>query len=60
MKTFKNTKFIQRDYETTNVVFCQAETAPDANWVECSELEIYRRNCQQLYKAGPITFFGYL
>jgi hypothetical protein len=28
MKTFKNTKFTRRDYEATNVVACQAETAP--------------------------------
>ena len=60
MKTFKNTKFTTRDYEATQVVFCQAETAPNEFWVECSELEIYRKNCTQLYKAGDQTFFGYL
>ncbi len=60
MKTFKNTKFTTRDYECTQVVFCQAETAPNDFWVECSELEIYRKNCTQLYKAGDQTFFGYL
>ena len=37
MKTFKNTKFTRRDYEATNVVACQAETAPADHWIECDE-----------------------
>ena len=40
MKTFKNINFTKRNYECTNIVFCQAENAPDTNWVECEEKEI--------------------
>jgi hypothetical protein len=58
MKTFKNKNFTKRNYECTNVVFCQAETAPDANWVECNENEI--GNCQQLWLQNGVRYFGYL
>lgn len=39
MKTFKNKNFTKRDYETTNVVFCESEIAPNANWIECDPKE---------------------
>ena len=60
MKTFKNTNFTKRNYECTNLVFCQAEKAPGANWVECSETEIESAKCIQLYKEGGATYFGYM
>jgi len=60
MKTFKNINFTKRNYETTNIVFCQAETAPNENWLECNELEIDLLNCKQLYKQGDVRYFGYL
>jgi hypothetical protein len=58
MKTFRNKNFTKRDYETTNVIFCQADQAPDANWIECDKSEI--GNCQQLWKRDGVTYFGYL
>ena len=58
MKTFKNKNFSKRDYETTNVIFCQAEQAPDANWIECNENEI--GNCEQLWLQNGVRYFGYL
>ena len=60
MKTFKNINFTKRNYECTNVVFCQAETTPDTNWVECEEIEIELKKCDQLYKQGDVRYFGYL
>jgi len=60
IKTFKNINFTKRDYECTNVVFCQAENAPDENWVECKEIEIELKKCKQLYKQGGVRYFGYL
>ena len=60
MTTFKNTNFTKRNYECTNVVFCQAENAPDANWAECEEIEIELAKCDQLYKQNDIRYFGYL
>jgi hypothetical protein len=60
MKTFKNINFTKRNYECTNVVFCQAEKAPDANWVECKEVEIELLKCSQLYRQGDVIYFGYM
>ena len=60
MKTFKNINFTKRNYECTNVVFCQAENAPDTNWVECEEIEIELKKCDQLYKQGDVRYFGYV
>ena len=60
MKTFKNINFIKRDYESTNVVFCQGEKAPDSNWVECGESELTRSTCNHLQTQNGVRFFGWL
>jgi len=60
MKTFKNKNFTQRDYEATNIVFCMAQSAPNENWIECSEFEITKLKCQKLYSNGGVIYFGYL
>lgn len=60
MKTFKNINFKKRDYECTNVVFCKAEYEPDANWVECEEIEIEILKCDKLYKQGDVIYFVFL
>jgi hypothetical protein len=60
MKTFKNTKFVKRDYECTNVVFCQAETAPNENYKEVDESELYLSNCQPLRTENDVKYYGYL
>jgi len=67
MKTFRNANFKTRNYETTNVVCCQAETldaakaaSPNANWIECSEKEITRGNMSQLWIQGGVRFFGWM
>ena len=60
MKTFKNIKFIKRDYEATNVIFCQAEKAPAENWVECDYLELELLKCSHLWTESGIRYFGYL
>ena len=60
MKTYKNANFTKRNYECTNVVFCQSETAPDANWIECKEEEIELSKCVQLYKQTNVRYFGYI
>ncbi len=58
MKTFKNKNFSKRDYEATNVIFCQAEIAPDENWIECDESEI--GTCEQLWIQNGVRYYGYL
>ena len=59
MTTFKNTNFTKRNYECTNVVFCQAETAPDANWVECegaTSMALHMFKVSHLYLTAVLRF----
>ncbi len=58
MKTFRNKNFTKRNYECTNVVICQAESAPDANWIECDESEI--KGMAQLWTTNGVRFFGWM
>lgn len=58
MKTFKNTSFKKRDYECTNVVACQAASAPEGTWVECDESVL--TGLKQLWMVNGVRFFGYL
>jgi hypothetical protein len=57
MKTFRNIKFIKRDYDCTNIVFCEAETAPNENWIECDANE---NTLNQLWMENGDRYFGYL
>ena len=57
MTTFKNKNFTKRNYDCTNVVFCQAEQAPNDNWIACDESEI---NCDQLYIMDNVRYFGWM
>lgn len=56
MKTFKNINF-KKGSETTNVVFCQAQTAPSEHWIE---VDADQNNLPQLYMKAGIRYFGYL
>jgi len=64
--TFRNKNFIKRNYDCTNVVFCQInnnivpEKLPDHNWTVCKTEEINQRECTQLYIIDGIRYFGYL
>ena len=61
MKTFKNTAFKNRHYETTNIVFCQSEKAPEGNdWEECKEDDLSATNCTQIYMQAGVRYYGYL
>ena len=60
MKTFKNKNFKTRNYECTNIVFCQAETAPESKWIECNENEIELLKCKSLYIEDGVRYLGYL
>jgi hypothetical protein len=64
MRTFRNKNYTKRDYDCTNIVFCQAENKPGANWYECTESEIETRKCEKLWSEmannTEITYFGYL
>ncbi len=58
--TFKNTKFTKRDYESTNIVFCVSEKAPDENWKECDAQETSELKCVPLFKQDGAQFFGWM
>ena len=60
MRTFRNANFVKRDYDCTNIVFCQAENKPGPDWYVCDEKEIDQRGCEKLYIEDGITYFGYL
>lgn len=62
MKTFKNKYFTKRDYEATNVVACQAEKAPNENWVEADEAILNGLNKLWNETANGLTvqYFGWL
>jgi len=60
MKTFKNINFKKRDYEGTNIVFCQSIAAPNSNWIECDEVEIELMKCRQLHTCDNVKYYGYL
>lgn len=57
-KTFKNTKFVKRNYDATNIIYCTAETAPNAHWEETDEVIPYHLDA--IYMRGGVTFYGYL
>ena len=60
MKTFKNKNFKTRNYECTNLVFCESENAPSENWIECDKLELECSTCNHLYTQAGVRYFGYL
>lgn len=60
MTTFKNNNFTKRNYESTNIVFCQSYVAPDNSFTECDELEIYLLKCCHLYTENGVRYFGYM
>jgi len=57
MKTFRNKNFTKRDYECTNVIACQAETAPNENWIECDESIL--SGLTQLHVTAGVRYFGH-
>jgi hypothetical protein len=62
MKFFKNTKFVKRDYEATNIAACLAESAPGPQWVECDESYVAKMNRLWTNVEGgiTITYYGWL
>ena len=60
MPFFKNANFVKRNFKSTDIVFCEAETAPDSSWIECQAIEVELLNCYQLYKQNEVRYFGWL
>ena len=62
MYTYKNKAFTKRDYEATNIVFCQSEKEVNLpNWALCDEKEIEAMGCHQLWvEQNGKRIFGWL
>jgi hypothetical protein len=58
MKTFKNTSFLKRDYECTNVVACQGNAPPEGTWEECDESILI--GIKPLWIIAGVRFFGHM
>ena len=65
MKTFihkawkiENGKIKNRDYECTNVICCQGETAPNDQWQECKPELIKDLDLCQLWIENNVKYFG--
>ncbi len=58
LRTFKNERFTQRDYESTNIVACMADTAPSEQWTECAESILV--GLTKLWIEKGVHYFGYL
>lgn len=59
MATFQNLAFTENE-ECTNVVFCQADSAPAGNWAACPASAMDGTGVSNLYMAGGVRYFGYL
>lgn len=67
LKTFRNTEFVKRDYECTNIVACQAESAVaigrcfderSPKWVECDDSVL--NGLTMLGIERGVRLYGYL
>lgn len=58
MKTFKNQKFLLKGFQATNVIACQAESAPSADWIECDSADV--EGLDHLYTIAGVRYFGSL
>lgn len=58
MKTYRNTKFIKRDYECTNIVACVAAAAPESHWEQVDASAI--NGLTKLYTQAGVTYYGHI
>lgn len=66
MTLFRNSRFTTRNYECQNLVWCRAESVaqikqvmPQSKWHAVPDKDM-PASAQQLWKQGPLTFFGWL
>lgn len=65
MKVFRNKAYMERDYECTNVIYCESEENPDpAKWVEEHESTIRHfvnnHAGTHLYTQAGARYYGYM
>jgi hypothetical protein len=60
---YRNSHFVKRDYEATNVVACIASAAPNENWIPTTHEELnamLRSPLQPLWIESGVQYYGYL
>lgn len=62
MAIFKNKGFVRRDYECTNIVYCEAEVAPGGDGVDWQQIESnkFEAGITHLYTENNVRYYGYL
>jgi hypothetical protein len=58
MQYFKNTSFVKRDYECSNIVACLADKAPAENFAPSDETVI--NGLTQIWIENGVRYYGYL
>lgn len=59
-KIFKNRLWNKRDYDCTNVIFCEAKEAPGPQWDLSTTEYAESLKVNHLYTQAGIKYFGYL
>lgn len=66
MRFFRNKLFKVRDYECTNVVMCESDSAPSDGWEEISSdqfvtaIHLTSRPMQHLFTERGARYYGWL
>jgi hypothetical protein len=58
MTTFRNKHFARRDYECTNIVACQGESAPNEDFIPADDSILEKLT--MLWIQGGVKYYGYL
>jgi hypothetical protein len=59
MNAYRNTKFVNRDYECTNIVACLAESKPDQEHWEPCEHTIFV-GLTRLWTERGVHYYGFM
>ncbi len=58
MQTYKNTKYITRNYDCTNIVAAVAAQRPNENYQMCDDSILEKLT--ELYTENGTKYYGYL
>ena len=62
MNIYRNINFVKRDYECTNLIFCQSETLPNDNYRLTTDNKdiMYFNTLTKIYSVNNASYYGYL
>jgi len=62
MKTYKNKNYTKRNYECTNIIFCETDNILNTEnpeiWIEIESIDI--ANTTQLWQQNGVIYYGFL